>query len=231
MPERDDPFKRRLETILQNAKEPEAARHALGLLFPKAERILKTYASTNLSDLRERRRRRRLSTADHAANYFRLDPRPAAWGRDEIERLLKLPNPRDALSEVEARIRTASEIDRSKLRRFFLQELDGAFRPSLPFSKPWLLALVECSPDYIKVRDEDFRFLFSEDNEDRLRRIVVRALTTIPQPDRSFLLQSVIPVANDVTLLCGVLRTVVGDKHPDGARNDRITEASLGRSR
>jgi hypothetical protein len=217
-----------LDRILDEAKRREPMRNALGLLFPKAESTLKTYLHTESDDLWERRKSRRISTSDYAPQYFRMDPQPATWSRAEIEKILNQAQPRESFALVEDRLQAATEGDRARLRRLFLQELRAAFRSGKPMNQEWLEAIVDASPGYIIVADKTEAFLISEDNQDRLRRAVLDGLVRLAPTDRAEVFKRAIQHASDLSLLCDVFRSIEGDVHPSGARNDRVREASFG---
>jgi hypothetical protein len=69
------------------------------------------------------------------------------------------------------------------------------------------------------------RIIFSEDNEDRLRRVIIRALETVTAEERSGLFATAIVQAEDITILCDVLRALGGDKHPKGATRHDVSWA------
>jgi hypothetical protein len=95
-----------IEEILTNVTETSAARRGLALLFPKAEQLLKIAVHSGPSDSNMRRTARRISVADFALAYFRLDPQKATWGRSELDRILNHHDPDAAFQLVEERLRS-----------------------------------------------------------------------------------------------------------------------------
>jgi hypothetical protein len=225
----DKKFAETLENILTNARLREPVRYALAQLFPKAEAALRTYVPRNSGDRNERKRQRRLSEKDFAPAYFRLDPQPASWSRSEIDAIINSLNPVEALNEVESRVNSAPEGDRSRLRRLFLEALDGVFGILRPFSVAWFKTLIDFGPSYIAARDETTLFLYAFDNADRLRWIIIHALEALLPEARAQLMMAVIPEVDDISILCDVFRTIVKDVHEQGAKSERQA-ASFGES-
>jgi hypothetical protein len=220
--DKETKFKEKLEDMLRNAKAPEAARNLLALLFPKVERALRTYIPSETMEGGERRRRRRLSERDFAPTYFSLNPQPVSWSVSDIDSILNSENPSNALAEVRERIDSTAETDRGRLRRLFLEALDGAFGPKREFTGAWLAALVDFSGSLIRNRDETTSdSMFGVDNLQRLRWVLLNALKGLPPEGRFEIVSSAIPQAADITLLCDFVRSTAGDVHPDGASEDR----------
>jgi hypothetical protein len=221
MGDEKEQFREMLNAILDRAKVRDAARYALAQLFPKAEKELETYVPEETLERGERKRQRRISERDFAPAYFRLDPQPAAWGHSEIETILDSTNPAGAFAVVETRIAAATEKDRPRLRRLFLEALDGAFGVRRPFNLQWLQAILDASPQYVVSRYQTPQFLISIDNADRIRWIIVHALEQIPADGWRNLLVPVIESVRDISVLCDLVRGLAGDIHPDGAKTHR----------
>jgi hypothetical protein len=228
MADDDERLKKAIEQALLNATQPDAARRALALLFPKAAAASEAAVPSGAPSSQERSRSRRISMADFATAYFRLDPQKATWGRSEIEETLSSPHPLEALKVVEERLSAAAEDDRPRLRRLFLTSLDGAFGPTRPFTAEWLRAIVDVSPMYIAAIDESRSSIFRVDNSQRLLTVVMRALEQLSPPDRARVILEIVPEVHDLSLLSELVRGLAGDRHPDGARDDR--RSGLGES-
>jgi hypothetical protein len=212
-----------LEGILGQAKSPEAARSALAQLFPKVEKVLRTYVPRHSNDRNERRRQRRLSEKDFAAAYFRLDPQPASWSRSEIDSILNSTSPTEALSRVESRLSAAAAGDRPRLRRLFLDALDGAFSVLRPFNLDWLRALLDVAPSFVVAGDEAKQAFYVFDNGDRVRWLLIHALETLLPENRAQLMLGVIPQVADISIICDVFRAIAGDLQEEGAKGQRET--------
>lgn len=225
MPEKDSKLRQRIEDALKSARRLDAGRNALSLLFPTAAKALDSPMPYGDADLRTRRRQRRISVNDFAPAYFRLDPQPATWGRLEIEDILSDAPPDKALQGIQERIDAASESDRPRLRRLFIDDLNGAFGPSRPFTPDWLLAIANAAPYYIRARDQFPPGILWADNSQRLGSVVMNALNAMTPSDRSALVLKVMPEARDVTVLCFVVRGTVGDRRADGARKSEQSRA------
>jgi predicted KAP-like P-loop ATPase len=217
-----------VEDVLKDVAEETAARRALALLFPKAEEALKTAIYAGSHDRGVRRKKRRISEADFAQAYFGLDPQRATWGRSEIDRILSHDDPGAAFRIVEQRIGSAAEADRSRLRRLFLDELRTTFEVSRAITKDWLRALLNASPTYIAAGNVTIRFLDVEDNEDRLRMIVIRTLEKLGIEERVTLIGSIVTEINDLSVLCAVFRSVAGDRRPEPVVRRTFSAVSFG---
>lgn len=220
-------FDELLENTLGRANSREAAGSALAQLFPKAEAALRTYVPRESETRNERKREHRLSEKDFAAAYFRLDPQPASWSRAEIDGVLNSADPSQGLENVEKRVSAAPERDRPRLRRMFLEALDGAFGVRRPFNLAWFKALVDFAPSYIAARDETTQFLYTFDNADRLRWVLIHALQGLLPEARAQLMLAIIPQSADISILCDIFRTIARDLHEGGAK-DELQATSFG---
>lgn len=216
-----------LESMLSHAKSREATQNALAQLFPKAEAALHTFVPRHSESRNERKRQHRISERDVAPAYFRLDPQPASWGRSELNSVLDSTDPIEAMNKVEERVNSAPESDRPRLRRLFLEALDGAFGVTRPFNLAWLQALLHFAPSYVAARDEAAVFLYTLDNADRLRWIIIHALEGLLPENRATLMLAAIPETKDISILCDVVRTIARDLNPEGA-GDELYSAGFG---
>jgi hypothetical protein len=143
MNETEDELAKSLKSMLEQAASVDGAKHVLALLFPKAERILKTYLPSDYASPGTQKRAKRISDQDSATSYFRLEPRRPSWSKAEIEALLNVKEPKEAFELVSDRINAAAAPDQSRLRSTFLEMLDGAFGPGRPFTESWLRAILD----------------------------------------------------------------------------------------
>ncbi len=114
-----------------------------------------------------------------------------------------------------------SQTRRPRLRRLFLEALDGAFGSDRPFTSNWLAALVEVSPKYIEFKDDRSHDFFFVDNLSRLNRVLWKALEPSNSYERFGLFAKVAEGAKDLVLLSDFFRMRVGDVNPDGAKRER----------
>jgi hypothetical protein len=223
----DDPLKPKIEAALERAENREGASNALSLLFPKTENTLRTFLPRESMGSGLRRLRHRISDREYAEVYFRLDPKPSSWSASEVAQILNNDNPSEGLKLFEARIEQAPDSQKPRLRRLFLELLDGAFSNEKRLTSDWLKALIELSPRLIAARDEAGDF-FAISNDDRLRYLVVHALKPFAPEERAALLLDVLRSVEDISLLCEVFRTVARDLHPVGATENGNDEYNLG---
>ena len=104
MEERDEAIRKEIEMAIKRAKNQKGAANILALLFPKVEKVLKTYVPDSM-DNQERIRARRISQKDFAQSYFGLDPQPLIWTRADIESIINANQPSALLAEAQRRIR------------------------------------------------------------------------------------------------------------------------------
>jgi len=210
-----DSDKKKLEAELTSAlgktRNPVGAKNILALLFPKAESVLQTYLPDE-SDVNSKKLKRRLSQSDFSEGYFSLAPEFDSWGRSEFEAAVKGP-PSQAFGRLTEKVERAPQQKRSEIRRIFLE------LPEL--SQEWLDAIIAASPDLLSKTDEDSKSLFSVDNEDRIRWIIVHGLRQLPSELQITLLKSAIETAVDLTVLTDIVRGLIGDLDPDGSKVSR----------
>jgi hypothetical protein len=225
--EGDKAFEKRLEEILHASKNPTASRNALALLFPKAEKVLKTYASSSVAEGKgDAKRAKRIMDPDSAAMYFKLDPLNASWSKSEIAALLSSA-PRELFELADKKISESSEAGRPKLRRHLLEILTGIFDEKRPFNVEWLEAIVAASSPLIRAVDPDSPSLFEITNTDRLRWVTLEGLKVMDPAGRTDAFLKVIPEAVDVSLLSDMMRSILGDLRPDGAKAARDVSISF----
>jgi hypothetical protein len=218
----NDSERKRLEALVTGgmvgAKNQEAAKNTLALLFPKVEQSIETSVSSD-DDINARRRKRRISLIDFSKSYFALSPDSNSWGQKEFEAAIKM-TPAQAFTALQTKLDSASPRDQSDLRRIFIELLDSEFGSTRELTEDWLNKLVEESPKLILNKDEESKFLFSFDNKDRLRWLIVNALARLPVERVNALIKTAIQSATDLTLLTDIVRGIAGDSHPEGGKRE-----------
>lgn len=221
----DEKLKKLVDGFLRAEAVTDAGRNALALLFPKIRSLVAGEASFFLEESRQEKiRQNRLSAEQSSRHYFDLSPKGVALGKSELDSLLNNPNPEESFQTVIEKAERLRGNERSRLRRLFLEALDGAFGPDRPFTERWFEALANASPYFIRSEDEEVRLLFHIDNSQRLRWVVISGIKTVPPDARRALFIHVIEGARDLSLLCSVFRGLAGDVRGDGAKGDRATD-------
>ncbi len=219
-----DRIQRELNT---KSKQPEAARNAIGLLFPALSNELKTY--TEPLNIHEQRQKFKISNREFAYSYFGLQPGLVLWSKRELGDVFDTTSPQEALEHVEKRIAEAPADDQSRLRRTFLEQLSSAFSTRRAiFSGCWLDALVYFSGVYIRAYDDQSELMFSIRTMSRLEAAVEKGLAQLDESKRAEVFQLSVAKADDISLLCDTFRGIAGDVHSDGAKRQRIDEADFG---
>lgn len=205
---------------LMKARSSEGARNILAHLFPRVEKVLQTYAPISES-IEERKRRRRLSVADYSESYFSLTPQMNSWGQLEFDTAIKA-GPDEAFSALHRKLEQSSEDHKSDLRRIFLELLDAEFSTRRSLDDDWLSVILKESPDLLDQGDEQRLSFFSFNNLDRLRALLFHGLKNVAASEAARLLKSAISSADDLSLLADLVRSLLGDTHPDGATHERM---------
>ncbi|MGQ3283911.1 hypothetical protein [Bosea sp. (in: a-proteobacteria)] len=218
---KSEKLKAELKVILSNAKEMDAVRESLGILFPRLVSELDLVVSSDQMDVGSRLRSRRLSQSDFSASYFRLDPKPFTWSRSEIEGVINSDDPFSVFNEFHRKIEQSPPSERSRLARIYLDILRSSFESIITITQLWLDAIVLNSFDLIR-KDDDVGEAFSFSNADRLRSLVVKALERLSEDDRGRIFLASVLAADDLTLLCGAFRTIAGDVRADGVNPGRV---------
>ena len=213
-----DEEQQKVEKLLSEARHPDASRNLLALLFPKLNAQLKVILPLTPEEEGERKRENRISQREFAQSYFGLTPDTLSWGRQELEEVLNVA-PMEAMRKAEERVNAAAEKDQPRLRRQFLDALDGAFSSERPFTGEWLQALVDHSRLYLKASDPTQSLLHYVDNTQRFRRAIYAALNAMAPPVRGEVFEEAVTRASELSLLCAFFRTVVGDNNTYGVTN------------
>lgn len=215
-----------LEEWVKGAKQPDAAREALGILFPKAAKALAVALPPEDSDRFSRKRTFRISEGIHTEAYFRLDPQPATWSRSEIEGFMTPHGAEAAFAALRQRQEGIAPGGQARLRGQFLDALEGAFRDDLELSQSWLDAIVLNSVDLIKSTDYAGGF-FGFSNVDRLRSLLTKAISKLGVQQRAKIFLQSVETAKDLSLLADVFRGLIGDVH-SGGYQPRSTSIDFG---
>jgi hypothetical protein len=226
MSEFDDRLKKQLESILHAANSEEGAKNALALLFPKAEKALNTYLPSDSGNIKINKLKRRLSQKDFASNYFTLTPTANAWGRDEFENLIT-EGPNAAFNHLNNKTNRLQLNEATDVQRVFIELLDSAFSSRVLITQEWLDKILAESSVLLRDKDNVKSSFFEMENEDRIRWLIINALSRLSENERAELLKNAIVTANDISVLSDVVRSIAGDLNPEGAR-DRNSKASLG---
>ncbi|CDX17008.1 hypothetical protein MPLDJ20_110081 [Mesorhizobium plurifarium] len=208
--------KTQLLEFLKTAKNEEAARSAISLLFPKVKKLLEaemleTGENDNMAS------GRRIRNADFARLYFLLTPKTVIWSKSQAKELIE-GDPELAFSVFESRIQTVSADERPKLRRVILELLEDTIRNNPGTRQQWLLALLDNASLLLSDGGWKSYGLFELSNEDLIRIMLKQILMSLGQSDRVELLRNAIENAKDISLLCELLRSITGDVEPEGAK-------------
>ncbi|WP_316219272.1 hypothetical protein [Bradyrhizobium sp. SZCCHNR2026] len=211
-----------LAEALKLAKNPEGARNILAMLFPRAENVFRTFIPSD-SDRLSQTLKRRISKKEFTESYFSLTPNQDTWSVPELKSAIEGP-PSEAFDVLREKTNRASPQQASDLRRIFLELLDSHFSSSQQLNEGWMKAIVSASPELLSFGEDERDGFFSLSSLDRLRGIVIRGIKELPPTSQIAILESAIQSANDFSLLADVVRSLIGDLNPDGAkgRSDQL---------
>ncbi|MBB3461338.1 hypothetical protein [Rhizobium sp. BK377] len=206
--------KARLVDLLKAAKNEDAAKSAISILFPRGKELLQaelldTGENDNATSVR------RIRNKDFARLYFLLTPKTVVWSKSQAEELMA-GDPEIAFSVFEARIYAVSIDERPKLRRVILELLEDTMRNKPDTRQKWLMALLDNAS--LLLSDEGWKShrLFEHSSEDLVRIMLRQVLVELSQTDRVELLREVVKHVTDVSLLCELVRSITGDVEPAG---------------
>lgn len=216
-----DPLKIKLESLLAEAKEPEAAGEALAMLFPRVARLIDAVVSVDPEQGNQRTLQRRISKQEFSSAYFRLSPDPIVWGRSELDELATSSDPQSAFAKLFERLDAASVSDQPRLLRIFLETLEATFQAGKKINHSWLRAILDEAENILKYEGQKSSSFLSFGNSDRLRILIITSLRELGTGDRDRLVSDVISEARDISILCDIFRSIAGDLPESGARGGR----------
>lgn len=205
----------KLVAVLRGAKNEEAARAALSIMFPQA----KGYLGTEMLDTLHReneRNSRRIEKADFAKTYFRLTPNSALPSKDDFEATI-FSEPTDVFRDYDLRLTSASEKDRPSIRRSLIELVGEALRDSATDREAWFVALMDHAYIVSSTEGWESLALFDSSMEDLTRAMVTQALKDLSETERIRLIGAAIDKATDISLLCELMRLLAGDVASGGA--------------
>ncbi len=205
----DDSMSTLLEGMLEekgiNSNQPSG--RALSILFPKVAEALDTYSTYTDSDDKFGKAIRHL---EFAFNYFDVVPPKNEFSRSFLNRISETEAPKELLKEV-LEIANSRPDFASELRSSFLDELVSHFGDGTSITLQWVNAIVDLSPMFIGFTDHTGGILTVSDNFRRLARAIFRGLDVIPEQDRFQLVSNALNNADDISVLCNVIRIAIGD--------------------
>ncbi|MCD1264574.1 hypothetical protein B5M44_10595 [Shinella sumterensis] len=210
-----DLAKKQLLALLKDAKNEDAARAALSIMFPQAKGLLGTEMLDTLQRHNERNSRR-IEKADFAKNYFRLTPDTALSSTAEFEADI-FSDPADVFRDYELRLMAAAEKDRPPIRRSLIELVGEALRDSNTDREAWFVALMDYAHILLSNEGWQAAALFDSSMEDSIRAMVTQALTDLSEDERVSLMKSAIDKASDISLLSELMRHLAGDVTSEGA--------------
>ncbi|MBY5655694.1 hypothetical protein HFO32_25945 [Rhizobium leguminosarum] len=203
--------KQQLLSLLGHAKNQDAAKAALSLMFPTSKEML----GTGLLDTADKDGSRRIGQRDFARIYFRLTPDTSIWSKTQARSLIDA-EPTDAFQIFASKLDTATRDEKPKLRRLLLELLEEAMSRKEGGRSKWFIALLNNAS--LLLNDEGWQTaaLFDLSIEDLIRTMLRQVLMASTQDERVELIKEAIANASDISLLCELMRSVSGDTEAEG---------------
>ncbi len=204
-------IKKEVDFLLQGAKNRQAVTEALTFLFPKLGDILEV----STKHLAYSSPRYRISSAEFARTYFNLTPDETVWGKSQTDAMV-VGSPEDAFRNFSERLARTPSRDRAKLRRVFIDILSTIARQT---DRPldWFMMLVENARILLEQVPETKLGFFDLEIDLQITLLLIEFLKPLDQGEREAIISHAIIHANDISFLCRVFRTFVGDVEQDGA--------------
>ncbi|WP_085032135.1 KAP family P-loop NTPase fold protein [Ensifer aridi] len=216
--------RRKLREVIekQGYEKDDLGTRALALLFPRVAEAFQTYGSTN-EDSRSRAQKR-LHLLEFSRAYFDIAPPLGAWEKSFMSEIIAADNPDEAIATILKRAETAGQFQAS-LRAQFLEELVAEFGDGRPIPLSWFQALVRYSKTFAQFKDEERSFISRRDNYQRLTNAIFRGLDATDEQARANLILSTLEEAEDISVLCRIVRTAIGDQNSNQGIRERLSFA------
>lgn len=204
-----------LHKLLREATDKKAVTEALSFLFPKLGKILNV-PTGHYADAVESFRRRRISNAEYTRAYFSLAPDDVVWGKSHAD-ALALADPQTAFDDFHSRLLRTPPRDRAKLRRVFVDILSSITRQT---ERPleWFMAVVQNARSLLELIPETNLGLFDLGIETQITFLLIEILKPLDAAVRGDIVSHAISNASDVSFICNVFRSFVGDVEEGGAK-------------
>ncbi|HEY8008763.1 MAG TPA: P-loop NTPase fold protein [Methylocella sp.] len=217
--EDDKAFGERLEP--KNARNPEAAKEAMTLLFP---RIAKAWSKHTFDreDYITQCERRRLCTKEYHRNYFLLGRDSRRLPKSEIERLLGSEQPLEILRDRLASLVLGPEVQGVSAVATFLDQIVETVFKHPRLSPAFVRALLDCSDDLIRREDATWE-LFVQTNRDRLDTIIRYGVELLSAAQREEILEVLKTHPAGLQLRSGI---IADDARRHGLFDGKVTHES-----
>ncbi|MBY4587633.1 MULTISPECIES: KAP family P-loop NTPase fold protein [Rhizobium] len=181
--EDDDDLGKRLEPAM--AENPEAAKVAMTILFPRLSKAWKTFSGDSTVYLLQKEQRR-ISTKEYHRNYFVFGRDPRMMTRSEIDGLLTAPNPSKTLDAAIRRLESDTSGPPSRIATMLGQFIEVVYaRPLL--TPAFVRALLDNADHLIRREDEVWDMVVTH-NDERLSNIITLGLEKLDAEVRTEIL-------------------------------------------
>lgn len=211
----NDELKKDIEDLIRDAKNKQAALEALTFLFPKIGTVMNSsrryYANSS-----DRAPPRQISNAQYARTYFNLTPDDTSWGKTQADALAH-GGPEAAFEAFHTRAARIHPRERTKFRRVFLDLLSSITR-QIEQPADWFMSLLLNAQMLLEFDTDTKASLFDLEINSQVTYLLIDILTPLDGDERADILSRAISHSTDVSLVCDVFRTLVGDAEQDGAK-------------
>ena len=217
----NEKLREKIQKIVDSARSQDGASYALQYLFPDAP-VNDTFVYGR-RDTEGVDAQFRISNPNTKYDYFKLNTSSEIWSKSEVERFRETDDPLNELASAISKIEKSQDNRKHRLRVSLLEIFSHLFGERNPISPEWIKSIVFFSPYFIKEKDISGG-LFTLSNFDKLRSIVVRGLLPLGGKEIVRRLSVAISDAEDISLLCDLVRLLAGDAREDGTKGRDILD-------
>ena len=189
--EDDDEFGKRMEPSM--ARNPEAAKEAMTIMFPRLSKVWKSFSGDNTVYLLQKEQRR-ISTKEYHRNYFVFGRDPRMMTRSEIDGLLVASNPTTVLGATIRLLDADTSGPPTRIATVLGQIAEAVYaRPLL--SPAFVRALLD-NADHLILREDEVWDMFITHNDQRISNIIKLGLEKLDAGARAEILEILVGYQN-----------------------------------
>lgn len=189
--EDDDEFGKRMEPSM--ARNPEAAKEAMTIMFPRLSKVWKSFSGDGTVYLLQKEQRR-ISTKEYHRNYFVFGRDPRMMTRSEIDSLLVASDPATALEVTIRRLEPDMSGPPTRIATLLGQIAEAVYASPL-LSPAFVRALLDTA-DHLIRREDEVWDMFVTHNDQRISNIIRLGLEKLEAGARAEILAILVGYKN-----------------------------------
>lgn len=151
--------------------------------------------------------------------YFQSIFDDGDWNKALLSKLLSNDNPRVLIEDAKKQFDSLNYENKDRLKVLYVEAiLDKYFGKNNSFNESWFLALLDNTRFFLTIGESTSVGVFSYTMEDKVRIGVLQSLRTLSPLERANMLEEAAGSSNDITLVCQITRSLIGDARLDGAK-------------